>query len=155
MRRETPVHFDALLELLHWGRNVYTVIKVPDELADRARAELTRRVEGHLDDIAVNVGLNRTDVIPETFIYVGGGLQRRLGLRPGDVARCRLVPADPDHVPLPEDVLDALEQAGRRDAFEHMPATDRRRLLAPIEGAARPETKQRRIAAMITSLALD
>ena len=152
MTSQAPVVFEAPLELLPWGRNVYTVIKVPDELAARARAHPTRRVEGTVDEVAVNVGLNRADVVPDTFIYVGTGLQRRLGARAGDVVTCALAPADPDHVPLPGDVLDALERGGRRAVFEARPAAERRRLLAPIEEAARAETRQRRIAALVTTL---
>jgi|GEM_PF-3978631 len=109
MSPDPPVRFDARLELMPWGRNVYTVIKVPNELAARAGRESTRRVEGSLDGLAVNVGLNRADVIPDTFVYVGSGLQQRLGVRAGDVVRCVLAPADPDHVPVPDDVLDALK----------------------------------------------
>ena len=146
------VPFDASLELMLWGRNVYTVVKVPDELAARARRESTRRVEGSFDGLAVNVGLNRADVIPETFVYVGSGLQKRLGVRAGDVVRCVLAPADPDHVPVPDDVIVALEEAGRLDAFERKPAPVRRRLLVPVEGAARPATRQHHIAALVASL---
>ncbi len=146
------VRFDASLELMLWGRNVYTVVKVPDELAARARRESTRRVEGTFDELAVNVGLNRADVIPETFVYVGSGLQKRLGVRAGDIVRCVLAPADPDHVPVPDDVVVALEEAGRLGAFERKPAPERRRLLVPVEGAARPATRQRHIAALVASL---
>jgi Bacteriocin-protection, YdeI or OmpD-Associated/Domain of unknown function (DUF1905) len=147
-----PVRFDAPLELMPWGRNVYTVIKVPDELAARAKGESTRRLQGTLDGLAVNVGLNRADVIPETFVYVGSGLQQRLGVRAGDVVQCVLAPADPDHVPIPDDVLEALAEAGRRDAFERLPAPDRRRLLMPVEAPGRPATRVRRIAALIAAL---
>lgn len=152
MSPDPPVRFDAPLELMPWGRNVYTVIRVPDELAAWAGRESTRRVEGRLDGLAVNVGLNRADVIPDTFVYVGSRLQQRLGGRAGDVVRCVLAPADPDHVPIPDDVLDALEEAGRREAFARRSAPERRRLLAPVEGAARPATRERRIATLVASL---
>ena len=155
MKPGPQMRFDAYLEILAWGRNVYTIIKIPDELAVLAREASTRRVEGHLDEIAVNVGLNRADVIPETFIYAGSALLKRLGARAGDVVRCHLAPADPDLVPVPEDVAHALEAAGRRDAFERKPASERRRLLAPLESAARPETRHRRIRALIASLPVD
>lgn len=155
MRPDPPVQFDALLEPLAWGRNVYTIVRVPDELASRARAESTRRVEGSIDDVGVNMGLNRADVIADTFVYVGSSLQRRLDRGPGDVVQCRLAPADPDHVPLPDDVAEALEDSGRRDAFESRPAPERRRLLVPVEGAARAPTRERRIAALIAQLLAD
>ncbi|MEO7844982.1 MAG: YdeI/OmpD-associated family protein [Nocardioides sp.] len=108
-----------------------------------------------MDGVAVNVGLNRADVIPDTFVYVGSGLRQRLGLRAGDVVRCIFVPADPDHVLVPDDVLAALEVGGRRNAFERMKAPERRRLLAPIEGAVRSETRVSRIDALIASLPAD
>lgn len=155
MSAEPPIRFDALLEPMPWGRNVYTVIVVPDELAARAGRESTRRVEGELEGVAVNVGLNRADVIPGTFVYVGRGLQQRVGVRAGNVVRCVLAPADPDHVPVPDDVLDALMQARRRNAFEREPAPQRRRLLAPVESTARPATRARRIADLVESLPAD
>lgn len=155
MDSDPPVRFDALVEPMPWGRNVYTVVRVPDELAARARRASTRRVEGSLEGIAVNVGLNRADVIPETFVYVGSGLQRRLGVRAGDIITCVLTPADPEQVLVPDDVLVALDEAGRRAAFERKSAPEQRRLLVPVEGAARPATRERRIAALVASLPAD
>lgn len=155
MSPDPPVPFDAPLEPMAWGRNVYTVIRVPDQLVARAARESTRRVEGTLEGVAVNVGLNRADVIPDTFLYVGKGLQQRLGVRAGDVVRCVLAPADPDHVPVPDDVHGALERAGRLDAFERRSAPERRRLLAAVEGAARAATRERRIDALVAGLPPD
>lgn len=148
----TWVEFDALVEPLAWGRNVYTVIRLDASLEAAARAQRTRRVEGTVEDLEVNVGLNRADVIPDAFAYVGKGLQRRLGVTPGDVVRCRLRPADPDHVPVPPDVRDALTDAGLLDAFEARPPAERRRLLQTVEEAARPETRRRRIDALLRDL---
>lgn len=131
------------------GRNLYTVIRLDVSLEAAARARRTRRVEGTVEDVEVNVGLNRADVIPDAFAYVGKGLQRRLGVVPGDVVRCRLRPADPDHVPVPADLRDALTDAGHLDAFEARPPAERRRLLQPIEEAARPGTRRRRIEVLV------
>ena len=139
------VHFEAVVEPLAWGRNTYTIVKVPDGLAHAATLARTRRVDGTVDGVAVNVGLNRADVIEETFIYVGKPMLRRLGAALGDVVDCDLAPADPDHVPVPGDVMDALEGSGQKDAFERLPAPRRRQLLVPVEAAARPETRARRI----------
>jgi hypothetical protein len=152
MSPDVPVRFSAVVEPMPWGRNVYTVVKVPDELATAARRESTRRVEGSIAGCEVNVGLNRADVVPESFIYVGRGLQQRLGVHAGDLVECVLAPADPDEVLVPDDVRDALEAAGKRDLFESRPAPERRRLLVPVEGAARPATRERRIAALVASL---
>jgi hypothetical protein len=149
----TPwVEFDALVEVLPWGRNIYTIIRLEKALETVAKAAGTRRVEGTIDDVPVNVGVNRADVLPDSFMYAGKGLQRRLGTRPGDVVCCRLRPADPDDVPLAVDVHRALADADRLDAFQRKRPADRRRLLQPIEDAARPETRQQRIGALLRSL---
>ncbi|VXC28563.1 YdeI/OmpD-associated family protein [Nocardioides sp. AX2bis] len=151
----TWVEFDTLVEPLPWGRNVYTVLRLDELLVDAATAAGTRRLKGDIEGVAVNVGLNRADVLPEAFMYAGKALQRRLGVTPGDVVRCRLRPADPDHVPVPDDVRAALEAAGRLGAFEQRSPPDRRRLLQPVEDAARPETRVRRVAALVRDLAPD
>jgi hypothetical protein len=146
------VEFDALVEVLPWGRNIYTIIRLEKALERAAKAAGTRRVEGTIDDVPINVGVNRADVLPEAFMYAGKGLQRRLGVRPGDVVSCRLRPADPDEVPLADDVHRALADADRLDSFQRKRPADRRRLLQPIEDSARPETRQQRIAALLRSL---
>jgi len=152
----TPwVEFDALVEVLPWGRSSYTIIRLEQALVKAARAAGTRRVEGTIDDVPVNVGVNRANVLADAFIYAGKGLQRRLGARPGDVVSCRLRPADPDEVPLADDVHRALADADRLDAFQRKRPADRRRLLQPIEDASRPETRQQRIAALLRSLSPD
>lgn len=146
------VEFDALVEPLPWGRNVYTIVRLDTALAQAAAERGTRRVEGTIDDVEVNVGLNRADVLPDPFMYAGKALLRKLGTTPGDVVRCRLRPADPDHVPLAEDVRDALADAGRLVVFESRTPAERRRLLQPVEDAARPDTRRRRVAALVEGL---
>jgi hypothetical protein len=149
------VAFDAVVEPLVWGRNVYTILRLDAALGEATSAAGTRRVEGTVDGVEVNVGLNRADVLPDAFMYVGPGLLRRLGVGRGDVVRCRLRPADPDHVPVPADLAEALDAAGRRAAFERVRPPERRRLVQPVEDAARPETRARRIAALVRSLPVD
>lgn len=149
------VEFDAVVEPMAWGRSLYTVIRVDRALDTAARLAGTRRVEGTIDDAPVNVGLNRADVLADTFIYAGKGTQRRLGVEPGDLVSCRLRPADPDDVPLPDDVHRALADAGRLESFRHRRPAERRRLLVPIEDAVRPGTRHQRIAALVRSLPPD
>lgn len=146
------VEFDALVEVLAWGRNVYTVVRVDQALHEAAKRLRTRRVEGAIDEVPVNVGLNRADVLPDAFIYAGKPLLRRLEARPGDVVHCRLRPADPDEVPLAPDVHRALADAGRLDAFERKRPAERRRLLQPVDDAVRPATRQQRLDALVRSL---
>lgn len=145
------IEFDAPLELMTWGRNAYVVLFL-DERLDRAAADArTRRVEGRVDGVEVNLGINKADVADSPFLYVGTALRRRLGARAGDVVACRLRPADPHHVPVPDDVRAALESAGRQHAFDSLRPAERRRLLQPVDDAAQPATRQRRIAALVRS----
>jgi hypothetical protein len=146
------VEFDAVVEVLPWGRNVYTILRVDESLAAAAKSFGTRRVEGSIDEVPVNVGVNRADVLPDAFMYVGKPLQRRIGAAPGDLVHCRLRPADPDDVPLADDVQAALADAGRLDDFRGRAPAQQRRLLQPIEDAVRPATRQQRTAALIRSL---
>ncbi|GAA0807400.1 YdeI/OmpD-associated family protein [Spirilliplanes yamanashiensis] len=149
------IAIDAPLELLAWGRNTYTVLYLDDPLRDAVAAAGTRRVEGRLDAVAVNLGVNRADVVPRPFLYVGAALQRRLGARAGDVVAARLRPADPAHVPVPADVRAALDAADRSGAFARRRPAERRRLLHPVEDAATDATRRRRIEALVRALAPD
>jgi hypothetical protein len=149
------VEFDALVEVVPWGRNLYTIIRVEQALETAAKIAGTRRVEGTIEEVPVNVGLNRADVLPDAFMYAGKGLQRRLGAQPGDLVFCRLRPADPDDVSVADDVHRALADAGRLGAFQQKRPADRRRLLQPIEDAIRPDTRQQRIAVLLRSLPPD
>ena len=54
---------------------------------------------------------------------------------------------------LPEDVAERLADAGVLQRWEGLPPADRRRRLYPVESAARPETRARRIAALVDELA--
>ncbi len=146
------MEFDAVVEVMPWGRNVYLVLRVDATLDAAVRAARTRRVEGTIDGVEVNVGVNRADVIPDAFIYAGKSLLRRLGAEAGDLVHCRLRPADPDDVPLAEDIERALSDAGLLDAFARRTPAQRRRLLQPVEDAARAQTRQQRIEALVRAL---
>lgn len=144
------VEFEAPLEPLVWGRSTYVVLRVPVGLEVAARHALTRRVEGTVEDVEVNLGINRADVLPDAFAYAGRSLQRRTGAAAGDVVACRLRPADPDLVPLPDDVREALAGAGRLEAFELRRPAERRRLLAEVDTAATDATRRRRVARLVS-----
>ncbi|SDY62063.1 Bacteriocin-protection, YdeI or OmpD-Associated [Geodermatophilus africanus] len=146
------VEFERPLELLVWGRNTYTVLYLDHFLEDAVRAAGTRRVEGRIEGVDVNLGVNRADVVPRPFCYVGAALQRRLEAQAGDVVTCRLRPADPDHVPLADDVRAALADAGRLGAFQSRRPAQRRRDLQPIDDAARETTRRARIESLVRSL---
>ena len=152
MTADEWVVFDAPLEPMPWGKNIYTVVMMPEDLAQAAADLKTRRVEGTMNGEPVNLGLNRADITPHAFVYAGKSLQRRLSLQAGDVVECRLRPADPYEVPVPDDVATALTDAGRTDAFERLRPAQRRRLLATVEFAASEATRTSRINDLVRGL---
>ena len=152
MDGDESVEFATLVEVPPWGRSLYTILRLARELEDAAASPRTRRVEGTIDGVPVNVGLNRADLLPDAFAYAGKALLRRIGARPGDVVHCRLRPADPDEVPIADDIRRALVDAGRLTAFETKAPAQRRRLLQPIEQAVKEQTRRQRIAALLDSL---
>ncbi|MGN9812810.1 YdeI/OmpD-associated family protein [Micromonospora sp. BQ11] len=144
--------FTGHVEALHWGRNRYHIIRVPDGLADDARREGTRRVSGTIDGAHVNVALNRAPVVDGSFLWAGDSLQRRVGLEPDERVDGVLEPADPDVVDLAEDVRQALVDAGSTERWEALPAPARRRRLYRVDQAKRPDTRARRITELIADL---
>jgi hypothetical protein len=146
------IAFDAVLEPMEWGSSVYTVIRVPDELVRNAEAEATRRVAGTVEGREVNLAITTAPALDSPFLWAGKSLQRAIGLEPGDVAHCELRPVDPDVVLLADDVAEALRVADRMGAWEALPPAQRRTRLVKVDAAAKPETRARRIAELITSL---
>ena len=146
--------FDGVLEPLTWGKNTYTIIRVPTRLVEAAERWPTRRIDGSVDGLSLNLGLNKADsnVMPGSFVYIGAGLQRRLGVRPGDLVSCEFEPADPDLVPVPQDVAEAMEAAHCTSAWERKRPSERRQLLMPIDNAAREQTRADRVARLVKQL---
>lgn len=56
-------------------------------------------------------------------------------------------------VEVPDDLADALDEAGRRPAFDAQSYSHRRENVRSVVEAKRPETRQRRIAAVVDRLA--
>lgn len=147
-----PLSFDALVEPLHWGRSRYTIVRVPDALVRAARDAGTRRVAGEIEGEPVNLALTTAPLVDGAFVYAGASLLRRLRAAAGRPVTCRLAPVDPDLVPLPEDVEEALDRADLLDAWESLaPATRRRRLYA-VDSVASTAGRARRIGELLRDL---
>jgi hypothetical protein len=144
--------FDAIIEAVVWGRSTYTLIRIPEELVEAARDAGTRRVEGTVDGVTVNLAITRAPVVDQPFVWAGRSLLRRVGAEAGAVVDCRLRPVDDDEVLLPPDVAAALAEAGVLERWEGLPPADRRRRLYPIASAGRPETRAKRIEALADEL---
>ena len=148
-----PHVFDAVLEPLESGRSTYVVLRLPAAVVDAVAAAGTRRVAGTVDHVEVNLAVTRADVIDDAFLWAGAVLRRRLGgAAPGDVVTCRLAPVDPDHVPVPRDVRDAVVAAGVEPALAALRPAELRQRLVPVEDAVRPATRARRVADLVASL---
>lgn len=152
MAMDDWISFAAPLEIMPWGRNVYTVMMLPPELSKAAAERRTRRLEGTMNGLSVNLGINRADVTANAFVYAGKSLQRRLGVRAGGLVDCRLRPADPDEVPIPGDVAEALAAGGRRAAFERLRPARRRQLLAAVEATTSQASRASRVDELVRSL---
>jgi hypothetical protein len=144
--------FAGLVEAVTWGRSVYTVIRLPGGLVEDAQSAGTRRVEGTVDGVVVNLAVTRAPVVDQPFVWAGRSLLRRVGAEAGAVVECRLRPVDDDVVPTPADVAALLGESGMLHRWESLPPTERRSRLYPIESAARPATRARRIDALIDGL---
>ena len=125
---------------------------MPDELSQVSREQGTRRVEGTMNGQPVNLGLNRADVTVQAFVYAGKALQRRLGVKAGEVVDCRLRPGRSDEVPVPSDVAEALADAGRGAALAWLRPAQRRRLLTLVDAAASEATRSSRIQELVRSI---
>ena len=152
-RPDDAVHeFDALVEPVQWGRARYTVIRLPAVLVEDAERQGTRRVAGEIEGTPVNLAVTTAPVVDGPFVYAGTSVLRRIGVRAGDPVTCRLAPADPDDVPLADDVEEALAAADLLGAWEALtPATRRRRLYA-VDSAASAATRARRLAELLDGL---
>jgi hypothetical protein len=148
-----PAHPVAgFVEPMDWGTSRYTVIRVPEALVAAAQELGTRRVGGELEGTPVNLALTRAPVFSGTFVWAGASLLRRMRLEAGDPVTGHLAPVDPDHVPVPPDLADALAVAGVSDAWEALSPASRRRELVPIDAAVSAATRGRRIQTLLGRL---
>jgi hypothetical protein len=144
--------FDALVEPLHWGRSRYTIVRLPTGLVVQARAQGTHRLRGEIEGTRVNLAVTRAPVVDDAFVYVGAALLRRIGVGVGEPVTCRLAPADPDAVDLPDDVEEALQAAGLLGAWEQLRPAVRRRRLVPVDAVVTPAARARRISELLDGL---
>jgi hypothetical protein len=149
---DAATEFDALVEPLHWGRNRYTVVRLPAGLVEAARRCGTHRLRGEIEGVPVNLAVTRAPVLDDAFVYVGASLLRRIGTGAGQPVTCRLAPADPDLVDLPEDVEEALLDAGLLDAWERLRPAQRRQRLVPVDAVVTSAARARRIRDLLAGL---
>jgi hypothetical protein len=148
----TSRRFQAVIEPMPWGRATYTVIRIPAALAEEWSAAGVSRLCGTIDGVEVDLAITRAPVIDDAFLWAGKSLLRKVGATAGDVVDIELAPADPDEVTVPDDVAEALRDAGVEAAFAALTPGKRRGLLYRVDSAATAATRAKRIAALIDEL---
>jgi Bacteriocin-protection, YdeI or OmpD-Associated len=143
--------FEGRVTPMPWGRAVYSVLPLPDAIVVALGA--TRRVEGEINDQPVNLAITRAPVVPFAFLWAGQSLLDRIGITPGDPLEVRLRPAPDDQVEMPPDVASALSSAIAWPLWEGLSPGRKRGELYRIETAKRAETRAKRIAALVRTLA--
>ncbi|MEM6823911.1 MAG: YdeI/OmpD-associated family protein [Pseudomonadota bacterium] len=144
------VAFEGTVEPMPWGDKTYTVLPVPHEVV--ARLGDTKRVEGEIADHPVNLALSRAPVIEGVFLWTGRALLERIGIDPGEQVEVRLRAAPADAVEIPGDLRNALLRTNSIGLWEALSPGKRRGALHQVVSAKRPETRARRIDALIAHL---
>ena len=147
------ITFEGAVEPLAWGKSTYTILRLPPEVVEALGD--TRRVEGEVNEHPVNLAVTRAPVVEGPFLWAGKSLLRAAGIAPGEVVEIRLRPAPDDAVEVPPDVTRAIRSAGRTGAWEALTPGKQRGMLYQIASAKRPETRTKRIAALLGQLPAD
>ena len=80
-------------------------------------------------------------------------IRSMLGKQVGDELLVKLTRDDrPRAIEVPDDLAKAMAAAGVTAAFENLSYTRRKEIATGVTGAKKPETRQRRIAAVIAEL---
>ena len=143
--------FDGVIEPMEWGKNTYTILRIPDVVMAALPAE-TRRIEGEFGDFPINLALTKAPVIEGTFVYTGKAFLAESGLEVGEAFEARIRYVDPDLVETPEDVAAALRLAGRAADWNKLTPGNQRGRLHAVNTAKRADTRARRIQNLISEL---
>lgn len=137
---------------MEWGKSVYTVLPLPPDVAAALAREGARRVDGEINDRAINLALTTSPVFEGVFLWAGKSLLDEIGIGPGELIEVRLRKADPDQVDVPDDVILALRQAEATDRWARLTPGKQRGLLHSVTTAKRADTRSKRIAKLIADL---
>ncbi|MEX0367728.1 MAG: YdeI/OmpD-associated family protein [Ruegeria sp.] len=143
--------FEGVIEPMEWGKNTYTIVRLPDDIAAGLPPK-TKRVEGEFGDFPINLALTKAPVIDGIYVYTGKTFLRDSGLEVGQPFDARVRPVDPDIVEVPEEVLAALRRAGRSADWSALSAGQQRSRLHLVNTAKRADTRAKRIAKLIADL---
>ncbi|MEM8654558.1 MAG: YdeI/OmpD-associated family protein [Pseudomonadota bacterium] len=143
--------FDGVIAPMEWGKNTYTILRLPDAVTAALPAK-TKRIEGEFGDFPINLALTKAPVIDGLFVYTGKTFLRDSGLTVGEPFEARIRPVDPDLVEVPDDVMQALRTADRTARWQALTPGQRRSRLHLVNTAKRADTRAKRIAKLIADL---
>ena len=144
--------FEGRIVPMEWGTSVYTVLPLPDHISKALSAEGAKRVEGEINDHPVNLALTKAPVMDATFLYTGKSVLKAIDATPGQTLFVRLRKADPDHVDVPTDVVNAVRSAELTVVWQKLTPGRKRGLLHSVATAKRAETRARRIASLLDEI---
>jgi hypothetical protein len=129
-----------------------TGIEVPEEVVTGLGSGRRPAVRATLDGYTY-----RTTIAPmggKYFLGVSAEHRTAAGLTAGDQVEVVLeLDTAPREVTLPDDLARALDAAGARPAFDALSYTYRKEHVRSVEDAKMPQTRQRRIDAVVAKLA--
>ncbi len=146
------ITFEGRVVPMEWGDSTYTVLPLPDDIANQFRAQGAKRVEGEINDHPVNLALTKAPVIDQTFLWAGKSLLQDCDIEPGELIDVRLRKADPAYVETPEDVMLAIRQNDASDLWAALTPGKQRGHLHQINTAKRADTRAKRIAKLLIDL---
>lgn len=144
--------FEGMIVAMEWGTSTYTVLPVPQEVAEALAREGATRVEGEINDHPVNLALTTAPAIDGVFLWTGKSLLDSARIGPGEVLDVRLRKADASVVETPVDVLAALREAGVMAEWQALTPGKQRGHLHQINSAKRAETRAKRITKLAASI---
>ena len=148
----SPAHFVFTVPLvrLQFGGTSKYLLEIPE----RVSSSIGRR-----GPVPIVATLNKAVEIQASLVPMGGGRHRlqlnartreELEIEPGDQVRVTLsVPKKPPRLPLPSDLAVALKEVDFEESFAALPVGKQNHIILWVEEAARPETRAKRVAAVI------
>lgn len=146
------ITFEGRIAPMPWGRAVYTVLPIPDDVI--AALMGAKRVEGEIADHPINLAPTRAPVIEGAFLWTGKALLDKIGIAAGDTVEVRLRAAPEDVVVLDDDIAQSLRAAGLIAQWDGLTAGKKRGLLHKIDSAKTAQTRAKRVQSLIAELAL-
>jgi hypothetical protein len=143
--------FRALIEEARGGGGAW--VQVPPSVIEELGGAKRIPVRATLDGVPYRGSVVSMGAANGMVIGILKDIQTQLGKSAGDEVVVVLTRDDgPREVEVPEDLIQAMEEAGVAGAFERISFTRKKEIASGVAGAKKPETRQRRIQAAISEL---